>query len=170
MYTALEQTNREAETASCQRKKLQEEKIDVEQLCSGFFKNNLLKINFNGKLRAEISSAVLCPQRVTCMHKSKARAWHQEQLNWQHVPGSQAGMGARQAGRCSPQSVQLWAGSGFWDSTQCELTQEEKGGDGQVDQLGCSSPLCLSPERWHRGSGHSGTPLPMAGKSLPLAS
>lgn len=38
----------------------------------------------------------------------------------------------------------------FGSSTHCELTQEEKGGDGQADHLGCSSPLCLAPERWHK--------------------
>lgn len=66
--------------------------------CAVDILNNLLKINFNGKLRAEISSAVLCSQRVTCLHKSEARAWHQEQLSWQHIPGSQAGRGAGLAG------------------------------------------------------------------------
>lgn len=33
--------------------------------CAMEFVNNLLKINFNGKLRTEISSAALCSQCVT---------------------------------------------------------------------------------------------------------
>lgn len=81
--------------------------------CAVDFFNNLLKIN--GKLRTEISSAVLCSQRITRLHKSTAKAWHHEQLNWQRVPRSQAGMGARLAGSCSPQSAWLWAGSCFWE-------------------------------------------------------
>lgn len=77
--------------------------------CAVDFLNNLLKINFNGKLRTEISSAVLCSQRVTHLHKRKGRVWHQEH------PWELGGMGAGLAGSCSPQSAQLWAGSCFWE-------------------------------------------------------
>lgn len=38
--------------------------------CAMEFMNNLLKINLNGKLRTEISSADLCSQWVTRLHKS----------------------------------------------------------------------------------------------------
>lgn len=38
--------------------------------CAMEFMNNLLKINLNGKLRTEISSADLCSRWVTRLHKS----------------------------------------------------------------------------------------------------
>lgn len=66
--------------------------------CATEFVNNLLKINFNGKLRTEISSAALCSQRVTWLHSSA---------------GSSSSGAGSDMGAAFPQSAQLQAGFCF---------------------------------------------------------
>lgn len=77
--------------------------------CAMEFVNNLLKINSNGKLRTEISSAALCSQCVT----------------WLHISAGSSSSGAgSDMGAAFPQSAQLQAGFCFQKPQLHELVQE----------------------------------------------
>lgn len=94
--------------------------------CAMDFMNNLLKINFNGKLRTEISSAVLCSQWVTCLHRSTWQNLAPQAAQLTASPREQGSndppgllpAGVRAGGwqrAAFPQSAQLWAGFCFWE-------------------------------------------------------
>lgn len=100
--------------------------------CAMEFVNNLLKINFNGKLRTEISSAALCSQCVTWLHSSAlgaallaAASWEQT-VTWELL---------------SHNLLSSWQAFAFRNPNCSEPIQEAK----RRQQPSASAQLFLSP-------------------------
>lgn len=147
--------------------------------CAMYFMNNLLKINFNGKLRTEISSAVLCSQWVTCLHKSTQQdlaPWAAQLATspWEQGSDGLPGLlpaGVRAGGwqgAAFPQSAQLWAGFCFGELQMqwaCSGIKRRQWPSGSARML--LSPLHRSQEVI-QFLGSSRMLSPMAGKPLTL--